>query len=331
MGKTRLAYELVRRIGRDSHFLSLSSGNLGGYELASSLRGLPSDTALIVFDDVDEVSVDQPAFVNDLLLNLPTATVVMTAAVEKLHPSWEPIAGAGSGTVARPLRGLSPSEARALLAAVGAADSQSETAIGTAMGNPRLILEWAALRHGEGVGTSIATILGPDGVPIAPGDAGMHEVEVTAKGVSDALIRELARNPELMYDLSPRRFEELVAELYARSGFEVELTQASKDGGVDIYAFQKAPFGSFLTIVDCKRYRADRPVQVGLIRQLHGTVIATDASVGVIATTSFFTTGAKQYQAERRHRLALQDFVSLKEMLPRSPDGGKQDAKSSVE
>ena len=99
MGKTRLAHELVRRVGRDSHFLSLSSGNLGSYELASSLMGLPSDTALIVFDDVDEVSVNQPAFVNDLLLNLPTATVVMTAAVEKLHPSWEPIAGAGSGTV----------------------------------------------------------------------------------------------------------------------------------------------------------------------------------------------------------------------------------------
>lgn len=133
--------------------------------------------------------------------------------------------------------------------------------------------------------------------------------------MSDSLLAELARDPGLITALSPRQFEQFVAELYARSGFDVELTRSSKDGGVDIYAFQRAPFGSFLTIIDCKRYRADQPVGVGLVRALYGTVMARDASVGVIATTSYFTRGAHAFQEERKHRLGLQDFLSLKAML----------------
>ncbi len=43
--------------------------------------------------------------------------------------------------------------------------------------------------------------------------------------------------------------------------------------------------------------------------------MALDASVGVIATTSYFSKGARAFQAERPHRLGLQDFVSLKDML----------------
>jgi len=39
--------------------------------------------------------------------------------------------------------------------------------------------------------------------------------------VNDLLINYLAAHPELMKDVHPRRFEELVAELFRRMGYEV--------------------------------------------------------------------------------------------------------------
>jgi restriction system protein len=170
-------------------------------------------------------------------------------------------------------------------------------------------------------GGEMKAILGPDGRPLQEA-GGLRKVELSVREVNDALIAELAARPESIRQLSPRKFEELVAELYSRSGFTVELTQASWDGGVDIYAHQRAPFGSFLTVIDCKRYREDRPIGVGLVRSLHGVVMDTKASAGVIATTSYFTKGAKDFQQKWENRIGLQDFASLKRMLS-PPVGGE--------
>lgn len=325
LGKTRLTHEVAQRLDIPTSFLSLASRNNGGpYDLARDLRSLDKNTALIVLDDIDIVSLQDPSSVVNALSGLPRTTVFMTAAEDSLHPSWDPITGPATGTSRMQLRGLTNEEGRLLLARAGAQDKPNkeiagtsifDLALGPAMGNPRLLLEWAHWNREEAPESAFATILGGDGKPIPSDDDRLVRVELTASAVNDVLIAELAKRPHLIHELSPRQFEELVAELYERSGFEVELTQASKDGGVDIYAFQRAPFGSFLTIVDCKHHRPDRPVQVGLIRQLYGTVMATDASVGVIATTSYFTKGAKSFQAERKHRLGLQDFVSIKDML----------------
>lgn len=163
----------------------------------------------------------------------------------------------------------------------------------------------------------VSTILSPDGRGLTSTDEGLRAIEATAGGISNSLIRALAGDPELMYSISPRRFEELVADLYEREGYEVELTPVSRDGGVDIYAVQRTAFGSFLTVIDCKRYRKDRPIEVGLVRQLLGTVEAHDASIGVLATTSFFTRGAQAFQHDRKYRLGLQDYLDLHGLLRR--------------
>ena len=44
-------------------------------------------------------------------------------------------------------------------------------------------------------------------------------------------------DPDRLHELHPRRFEELVAELLAREGLDVELTPASKHGGRDVLAY----------------------------------------------------------------------------------------------
>jgi restriction system protein len=326
IGKTRLAHEVSRHFGSRAAFLRLATRSSGtSANLAYQLSSLDTETPLIVLDDIDTYYLHEPASVLRALSRLPRATVLMTATRRQALSSWGPIAGPTTRTRRMSLKGLTDAESRTLLVEAGVEDkpldgtvaSAFEGALSAAKGNPRLLLEWAVLKREEG--PALATILGSDGKPLPSGDERLVRVELAASGINDVLLAELTKRPHLMHALSPRQFEELVAELYERSGFEVELTQASRDGGVDLYAFQKAPFGSFLTIVDCKRYRSDRPVQVGLIRQLYGTVMDTDASVGVIATTSYFTQGAKSFQAERPHRLGLQDFVSLKDMLQQPP------------
>ena len=132
---------------------------------------------------------------------------------------------------------------------------------------------------------------------------------------ADEFLRKLHANPRLLYELTPRGFEELVAELLGRLDYEVTLTPASKDGGKDIYAAKKDHLGTFLYVVECKKYAPDRPVGVGLVRQLNGVVQAEQATAGILATTSFFTKGAKEFQDTISFQLSLKDYLGIQDWL----------------
>ena len=71
--------------------------------------------------------------------------------------------------------------------------------------------------------------------------------------LSEELLAEISRKPDLLHQLSPRGFECLVAAIFKNHGFEVELTAATRDGGVDIYAVRHDSFGSLLYAIQCKR------------------------------------------------------------------------------
>jgi restriction system protein len=158
-------------------------------------------------------------------------------------------------------------------------------------------------------------IVGRDGRPLGPGAPELKAVEFHVASVSEQLLAEMAADPERMYQLSPRQFEEFMAELYAQHGYEVELTAPSKDGGVDFYATKHEAFGSMITVVEAKRYSPEHRVGVGLIRQLNGVVDRLRANAGVLVTTSFFTKGARQEQAALKTRIGLQDYVAIQQML----------------
>lgn len=137
------------------------------------------------------------------------------------------------------------------------------------------------------------------------------QIRFDLEQVNDLLIKHLATNPALMREVHPRRFEELVAELFRRMGYEVVLTPRGKDGGFDVLAFQKTGVGRLLTLVECKRFSPDHKVGVGLVRALYGVVEERRATQGVIATTSSFTRGARQFQQNLEYRLSLRDFNDL--------------------
>ena len=125
------------------------------------------------------------------------------------------------------------------------------------------------------------------------------------------LLSHLGRHPEGLHSFTPRQFEELIARIFADIGYDVELTQQTRDGGFDIRAIRRDDAGPVLYLVECKRFRPDNPVGVGLVRQLYAVKQLARANVAVLATTSFFTQPAHEFQRPVGFELSLRDYSDI--------------------
>jgi HJR/Mrr/RecB family endonuclease len=147
-------------------------------------------------------------------------------------------------------------------------------------------------------------------------------IQLDTAQINAELVSYLGKHPEKMRDMTPRKFEELVAELFRAKGYEVILTPQSRDGGLDIRAYHRGDTGTVLTLIECKRYAAHNPVDVAIVRGLYGVTVSENATRGIIATTSYFSQDAKSFQAKNEHRLHLADFTNLKQWLAQYPSTG---------
>lgn len=121
-----------------------------------------------------------------------------------------------------------------------------------------------------------------------------------------------------IYSLSPYRFEELIGDIFRQVGYRVEMTKRSRDGGVDLFLLTGE--NQRIGIVQCKRYRQDRKVDISLVSQLLGTQLAFDIKQAVLVTTSTFTQPARQRSvspALARHgfKVELRDAADILRML----------------
>jgi cold shock CspA family protein len=155
-----------------------------------------------------------------------------------------------------------------------------------------------------------------DDVPTSADAAGLDIIRT----IPAELIRRLSNNPEDLYQLHPKVFEELVAEIFTTEGFKTELIKSwnQADGGIDILAVRRA-FAGFTVryAVQCKRYAAHRRITAEPIRSLAGVMDHFRAHVGVIATTSFFTKPARDEVAAQFWKINLQDYDDIVEALNR--------------
>jgi len=165
--------------------------------------------------------------------------------------------------------------------------------------------------------TTTSALVGPDGLPLTTGTEGYRRIETTFRGISDELIRRLAEQPHLMHEMHWRDFEELVAELFSRDGFDVTLTPGSGDRGVDLFAARRTGLGTLLYVVECKRY--EDPIGPNLVRELGWVVERHRANVGVLATTSRFTVGAVEETRSFPLRVSLADFRRISGWLSGEP------------
>ena len=133
--------------------------------------------------------------------------------------------------------------------------------------------------------------------------------------INDEIKKFFKKYPEKLYDINPRKFEELIASILEDLGFDIQLTQATRDGGRDIIANIKNAVTDFLAYIECKRYSPDNTIGVGIIRQVSGVHYLRKPSKSIIVTTSFFTKDAKEEAKLIENQLELKDFNNIKEWL----------------
>ncbi len=98
-------------------------------------------------------------------------------------------------------------------------------------------------------------------------------------------------------------FEHWVADLFTRAGFQVQVTKASGDHGVDLFASR----AGCLIAVQCKRWEG--PIGEPVVRDLYGSMTSAKAEAGCIVTTGFFTAQAQQFAAGKRVYLIPLDVL----------------------
>jgi restriction system protein len=87
--------------------------------------------------------------------------------------------------------------------------------------------------------------------------------------------------------LSPKDFEELVADTYRAQGNTVQVVGGTGDHGIDLVVETKK--GSYL--VQCKRYRGK--IGEPIVRDFYGVLRASDAQGGAIITSGTITDAAR--------------------------------------
>lgn len=115
------------------------------------------------------------------------------------------------------------------------------------------------------------------------------KVEISRFSPSFSILQKLLKGNVRVDDLSWREFERLISELLEKDGYEVNLMQGSKDGGVDVVATKHfGESGLFKVVWQAKKHLKNK-VGLSVIRELADTRDEFKASKGVIVTTTYLT------------------------------------------
>jgi len=133
--------------------------------------------------------------------------------------------------------------------------------------------------------------------------------------VNKSILDRIKYNPDAIHNLTPRQFEEMVAELMIKRGYEVDLTKSTRDGGKDLIIANHTDIGNFMYYVECKKYAPKNPVGVNLVRELVGTIFADKVTAGIMITSSYYSHDAVEFSKNFRHQISLIDFIKLKEWM----------------
>jgi len=140
---------------------------------------------------------------------------------------------------------------------------------------------------------------------------------ITLSPINDQVLKYLSEHPESFYQLTDNDFEIVMAEIYSKLGYDVTRTKATRDGGKDLIIRIPEILGDFIYYVECKKYNPKRPIGVGIIRNLVGTVNTDRVNGGILATTSFFTRDAYEFISDNKWNCQIKthDYNVIKNLL----------------
>lgn len=142
---------------------------------------------------------------------------------------------------------------------------------------------------------------------------------ITLSPINDQVLKYLSENPESFYQLTDDDFEVVMAEIYSKLGYDVTRTKATRDGGKDLIIRIPEVLGDFIYYVECKKYNPKRPIGVGIIRNLVGTINTDRVNGGILATTSFFTRDAYEFISGNKWNFQIKthDYNVIRNLLNR--------------
>lgn len=129
--------------------------------------------------------------------------------------------------------------------------------------------------------------------------------------LSEEIIYQISKNPELMYLLEPRLFENLISKILLKFKVKTELTKQTRDGGYDIIAIDDEHFSRNKYLIECKRYNPENKVDVSIVRSLYGVKTYNKATKGLLITSSYFTKDAKEFANNNAWELELYDYNDI--------------------
>ena len=132
--------------------------------------------------------------------------------------------------------------------------------------------------------------------------------------VGQDLIEHFKKHPEQLKNVDRRKFEEIVAELFDGFGYDVELTQQTRDGGKDIIAI-KHHFISEKFLIECKRPDPENKVGIRAVRELLGVKADQGATKAILVTTAYFSRDAQLLFDRNEWELEGKDFDDLKNWI----------------
>jgi hypothetical protein len=144
-------------------------------------------------------------------------------------------------------------------------------------------------------------------------DAHRQTIQQVLVACAEEVTKYAVKHPEILFEVSSRKFEEIIAEIWSTFGFKVELTSPTKDGGYDILAMSTNLAGiPSKYIIECKRYKSGHKVGVHVVRALYCVQTLVEADRAIVATTSSFTNGAwKLSKKGALWTVELKDFDAL--------------------
>jgi hypothetical protein len=144
-----------------------------------------------------------------------------------------------------------------------------------------------------------------------------HTLACLSPGFS--LLKKILEEPGSFLDrLHWRDFEELIANLLEKDGYQVQLGSGTKDGGKDIIAMKELEgHGWFMSVWQAKKLHPGNKVELSVIRELADTRHKQNASKGIIVTSTYLTRGDLNRVAEDRFLLGKIDRDDLLQWIQR--------------
>jgi HJR/Mrr/RecB family endonuclease len=135
--------------------------------------------------------------------------------------------------------------------------------------------------------------------------------------VDRRLADDIAKQPDKLFSVDPRFFEDLMGSIYADLDYEIKMTKRTNDGGRDIIALTRRDSLSLKVLIECKRYARRKKVTVTQVRALFGVLEDEKATKALLATTSGFTKKAREFAKRNIWKLDLLDYDQLVRLIQR--------------